>query len=79
MRYFFYDLKKIRTYSFIKQIYKDAFQIINIFFNKDYFFKELKNKNFDQVTKFFEKISKYITNKFFVEIDFTIINLIVKS
>jgi hypothetical protein len=70
--------------NFIKQIYRDIFLLLNITINRNYYYNNVKSQNFNQESKFLEKISKYVTNKYFVEIgfhynQFNCINLIKKN
>ena len=54
--------------KFLRIVFRDFYLIVNIFFDKNYFYKVTKSQN--QENKFIKKLSKYIVNKSFVEIGF---------
>lgn len=54
--------------NFLRRVYRDFYLIVNIFFDKNYFYKVTKSQN--QENKFIKKVSNYIVNKSFVEIGF---------
>jgi hypothetical protein len=66
---------------FFKQLYRDLLLIKNIILNNNYFFDKTKSQSQNQENIYIEQISKYIKNKFFIEIgfhysEFNFVNLI---